>query len=114
MNWLKQRRIELKLRQEDLAAKLQLAGISVTHSAISHWESGRYRPPFEDERFQEALADILKMDVTYMLNLAGYKVKQVSHSEEAEEIAHIVDKLSPEKKSLAVRIIKELAKEEPL
>jgi transcriptional regulator with XRE-family HTH domain len=37
--FIRQRRLELRLRQADLAAKL-----CVTEEAIGHWESGRRRP----------------------------------------------------------------------
>jgi transcriptional regulator with XRE-family HTH domain len=111
MNWLRQRRKELNLKQEDLAARLQLDGLSFTHSAISHWETGRYHPPFEDEKFRQALADILRMDVSSMLRLAGYEVGLRPYSERAERAAFIVDNLPDDKQDLALRILAELAKE---
>lgn len=114
MNWLKQRREELNLSQRDLAEKLAENGFRITPGTVSHWETGRHRPPFEDKRFQQVLALLLKMKVGEMLNLAGYDVSRSNHSQEAEEAAYIIDSLSPAKKNLAVRLLKELAKDEPL
>ena len=37
--WIRQRRLELQLKQSDLAAELH-----VTDEAVGHWESGRRRP----------------------------------------------------------------------
>jgi transcriptional regulator with XRE-family HTH domain len=112
MNWLKERRKELNLKQEELAARLQVEGISATHSAISHWETGRYKPPFEDEHFRQTLANILKMDVATMLRLAGYEIQPQLHTEEAEEAAYIMDNLPPNMRDLAIRLLREFARDQ--
>ena len=38
-DWIRQRRLELRMKQADLAAALH-----VTDEAVGHWESGRRRP----------------------------------------------------------------------
>jgi transcriptional regulator with XRE-family HTH domain len=38
-DWIRQRRLELRRKQSDLAAELH-----VTDEAVGHWESGRRRP----------------------------------------------------------------------
>ena len=50
------RRKELKLSQEQLAAKLQLAGLEISQRAISRVENGlRVVPDFELKYFADAL-----------------------------------------------------------
>lgn len=109
-NWLKARRRELGLSQEELAARLQVQGIDYTAGAISHWETGRYSIPLEESEFRKALAEALKMSVTAMLIAAGYEVKQ-GYSEAAQHAAEIVDQLPPSRQSLAVSILEQLLRE---
>lgn len=51
-----ERRKELRLSQEQLAAKLQLAGLEITQNAVSRIETGlRVVPDFEIPFFADAL-----------------------------------------------------------
>ena len=53
---IRRRRKELKLSQEQLAAKLQLAGLDITPNAVSRTESGlRVVPDYEIPFFADAL-----------------------------------------------------------
>lgn len=108
MNWLKQRRNELRFTLDDLAAKLQLEGISISAGAISHWENNRHLPPLDDMDFRQALANSLKVDVSTLLKMAGYEVSQ-KHTDTGEKAAYLVDKLPPEKQKLALNILELLA-----
>lgn len=104
-NWLATRRGQLKLTQANLAAQLQLKGFSITAAAISHWETGRHKPPLEDSEFRNALAEILKMDVPMLLELAGYEVTEGERSSEAKRAAYIIDHLPPEKRAWALEVL---------
>lgn len=108
MNWLKQRRNELKLTLDDLAARLQVEGVSISSGAISHWENNRHLPPLDDMEFRQALANALKIDVSTLLKMAGYEVAQ-KHTDTGEKAAFLVDKLPPEKQRLALNILELLA-----
>jgi|SRR6185369_14132781 len=71
-DWLKERREFLRLSQEDLARRLQVAGLDVTRATVSHWETGRYNSPLESARAIRALADALEVSVTELLTAAGW------------------------------------------
>lgn len=96
-DWLKQRRDELRLTQDELAARLQLAGLDVSRSAVSHWEKGRDNPPLSDVNARRAIADALDLTVGELLLLAGYSMEdeQATPGEAARRAALIVDKLPP-------------------
>src|SRR5262245_31457520 len=106
-NWLKTKRKELHLSQEELAAKLQVKGIEVTSGDISHWKNDRYNPRLEDPVFRKALADVLRIDVKTLLLIAGYEVTEIDHSEAAKRAAFIVDQLPPDKQDLALGILEQ-------
>lgn len=107
-NWLKQNRQKLGLSQEELTARLQVAGIDVSRATVSHWENGRYNLPLESVEFRQALANILNMDIKTLLKLAGYEVESKTHSETAERVAWIVDQLPPDKQQLALKLVEQL------
>ena len=107
MNWLQQRREELKLTQEELARELQLAGVDISRSAVGSWESGQRSPQLDKTEFRQALARVLQLSEADLLLRAGFPII-TKHSDEAERAAHIVDRLSPEKRELAIRILEAL------
>jgi len=109
-NWLRQSRERLNLTQDEIAARLQLAGFDFTRGTISHWENGRHELPMHDSLFRQALAEALRLDVRTMLRLAGYEIQEVYRSEAAERVAHMIDQLPPDKQELAVRLVEQLAK----
>lgn len=108
-DWLKSRREAIELKQDELAAKLQLAGFDVSRATISHWETGRHEPPMHDSGFRQALAKALRLNVPTMLRMAGYEVTSEPHSETAEIAAHLVDQLPPDKQRLALKLLETLA-----
>lgn len=103
MKWMRDRRDSLGITQEDLAARLQLRGYDVGRGSISHWESGRYRPPMDDTLFVEALADALQLDVPTVLRMSGYAVI-ANHSDLAERLAAIADRLPEQRRRQLLRI----------
>lgn len=109
-NWLKTLREKSRLKQEDLAARLQLAGLEYARSSVSAWENGYANPPLESVEFRQALANIFNIDVKTLLKLAGYEVESKPHSDAAERAAWLIDQLPPDKQDLAVRLVEELAK----
>lgn len=109
--WIKDRRIELGLNQDELTARLQTLGIDVTRATVSHWENGRYQPPMHDAEFRKSLAIALRMSIKAMLIQAGYEVADTTHSEAAERAAYIIDHLPPDQQQLAVQILEQFMKQ---
>lgn len=98
------------MNQEDLAARLQVEGIDVTRSAVSHWENGRYQIPLDDPNVRRAIAKVLRINIRTLLKFAGYEVDNEIHSIYAEQIAAIIDQLPEEKQQLVLRLVEQLAK----
>lgn len=109
-DWLRSRRIELGLNQEELAARLQVSGFSATRASISHWEKGRHEPPLDDPNFRQSMAKALKLSVTEMLSMAGYEVSQPIQSENARRAAAIVERLPGDAQDVALDLLKTLEK----
>jgi transcriptional regulator with XRE-family HTH domain len=108
-SWITQRRHDLGISQEELATRLYNKGIDVTRATVSHWEKGRYRPPFDNPAFTEALADALDMDVRTILNRLGYKFSDGNNP--ADKAAAIVDAMPPERQKTALILLEQLLKE---
>lgn len=89
-NWLKRKREELHLSQEELANSLQLRGLDISRATISHWEMGKYAPPYDNPDFVNALAGILNMSVIEILAAAGYKLAIEGLSEKERRIVEAV------------------------
>lgn len=102
--WLRERRKELHLSQEELAARLQVRGFDLTPGAISHWENGRNIMPIEQTDFRQALAASLNLSVRELLKRAGYEVLRTARTDEAEIAAEIIDQLDSEHRKLALRL----------
>lgn len=107
MNWIRQRRQELRISQAEVARQLQLEGQTVSDAAVSHWENERYNPPIEDDDFRKALGRVLKLNEAELLMRAGYSVA-TRHTEEAERAAHIIDRLPQDKRELAIKLLEAL------
>ena len=106
-NWLRERRKRLEISQDDLAARLTVAGYEFSSKAISHWETGRHAPPLHDQSCRVALATALRMSVFELLLVAGYEVIPKSHTEDGERAAFIVDQLTLEQRELALRLLEQ-------
>ena len=109
MNWLKSRRQQIKITQEDLVTSLATHGYVYSAQTLSNWENDRHNPPLEDPQFREALAKSLKWDIADLLQAAGYEVKQ-SYSSMGERAARIVDHLPPDKQKMAIDILEAMAR----
>lgn len=109
MNWLRQRREELNLNQEEMTARLQIEGVEVTRSTLSHWETGRYNMPMHEENFRRALVTALRLSEREILKRSGYDIGQRGHSDEAERAADIIDQLPSDRKELALRVLEQFA-----
>lgn len=106
MSWLRIRRDELDISQEELAARLQVDGIEISRSGLSAWETGRNNPPLEDDHFRRALAHALRLSVNEMLVRAGYEMLiNGKQSREAEIAAAIIERMSPDKREMAIKIL---------
>lgn len=109
-NWLKKYRLDLKISQEELAARLQVMGLSVSRSAISAWETNQYHPPLEDPDSRRILAQVLHVSVPDMLAAAGYEVTEDIQTEAARVAAQIVEHLPPEGQKQALDHLRVLQK----
>jgi transcriptional regulator with XRE-family HTH domain len=110
VNWLKQRREELRLSQEALASRFQLAGLDISRAAISHWETGRDKMPLNDIKARRAIAASLDLTVAELLYLSGYNVddEDRTSSDAGRRAALIVDKLPPAAQSVALEQLRAL------
>lgn len=107
-DWIKRKREELHLSQDELAAQLQVEGYDVSRAAVSHWENGKYNPPLDNPEFVRSIARILKMSVNGVLIEAGYPIQLDDFSEAARRAADIVNQLPSTKQSLALGILEQL------
>lgn len=110
-NWIKRRREQLDINQEELAARLQLSGFAATRASISHWEVGRNQPPIDDAQFRQALANALKLSVADMLQMAGYEVAREDQTEDEIRVVSIIKQLTPARRKLAIGLLEQLLKE---
>ena len=109
MKWLRERREELDINQDELTARLQLEGVAVTRATLSHWEVGRHSPPMNDPEFRLALARSLKLSIREVLQRSGYEVIQ-THTDAGERAADIVDELPPDGRELALDLLRTIEK----
>lgn len=107
--FLRERRKQLDISQEDLAARLSRLGHETGHARISHWETGRNKPPIDQAEFRTALAIALEMDVNDMMSVLGYVITDPQRSEQARLAADIIDQLPPDRKDLALTLLRALA-----
>lgn len=108
MNWLRRRREQVGIEtQEELVTRLELEGFNITRGAVSHWETGRYNPPVDDPAFRDALSRVLKLSEPELLRMAGYQVTRGTHSQAAERAADILDRLTPDKQNLAIKVLEQ-------
>lgn len=108
MAWLKQRREELQLSQEELTKLLNDKHHLLSRSAVSAWENSRSGPSLDDKDYRNYLARALQLDVTELLRRAGYEVLPSKHTNEGERAAFIVDQLPPSKRELALKLLEAL------
>jgi len=108
-NFLKKRRKELGLTQQDLTDRLASYGYEGTHSRVGHWEKGRNLPPIGDPKFREVLALALEISVNNMLIQMGYEVTDDDRSGPALTAANLVERMTPEMQRLAIEQLKALA-----
>lgn len=106
--WLRERRKQIGiLTLEELATLIQLEGIQLSPSSLSHYENERRGIPLEDDRFRSVLAKVLKLSEPELLSLAGYKTVS-KHTEDGERAASIVDRLPPSKRTLAIKLLEQV------
>lgn len=109
-NWLKSLRSDANLSQDELAARLQLAGQDYSRSSVNSWENGYTFPPLKNPSFRQALSDALNIDVQSLLRAAGFEIDS-EHSEYATRIASIIDKLPERKQRQILHIVETFIEE---
>lgn len=108
--FLRQRRLSLGLTQSDIAKGLSQKGHDTSSARVGHWETGRNKPPLEDQRFRSVLASVLQMDINEMMSQLGYVISESERSEEAQIAANILDTLPPDARQLALDYLHVLEK----
>jgi transcriptional regulator with XRE-family HTH domain len=108
--FLKSRRFQLGITQEELARRLTSFGHETGSKRVGHWETGRNKPPLEDAGFRDALARSLEMDINTLLDELGYIVDESELSLEARRAANIVEHLPPAGRQLAIDYLQVLEK----
>lgn len=108
MKWIRERREELGLTLDDLAARLQLEGFNYTSGSVGHWERGVRQPPLGKATFVDALSNALKLPKDEIMRLSGYKLSS-DHSSAGARAAAIVDDLDDETQELALKLLEVLA-----
>jgi len=108
MSWIKNRREQLSLTQDELAARLQLEGVEASRSAVSAWETGRNKLQFDDPVIRLGFARVLRFSESELMKLEGYPTEPSSYSEQAERAAYIVDQLPDERRDLALKLLEQL------
>jgi transcriptional regulator with XRE-family HTH domain len=106
--FLRNRRKELDISQEDLANKLTQLGQHATKQRVSLWEKGRNRLPVALPEFRQALAAALQMPVNDLMEQLDFIVTNDDRSVEARLAADIVDRLPPELRPLALDMLRAL------
>lgn len=110
MRWIRQRRQELSITQEELAARLQVRGQGYTRASVANWEQGRHSPPLDDSLFVQALADALQLDVPTVLHLSGFAVTS-KHNPTSERLAAIADRLSDKHRNWLLKMAEMMLEE---
>jgi transcriptional regulator with XRE-family HTH domain len=105
--WLKLRRKEINISQDELALRLQLAGQNISRGTVSHWEIDKTPIPLKEPEFANALANALELPVMDLLQRAGF-IQSSELSLEASRAAAIVEALPPERRKAAIGILEEL------
>jgi transcriptional regulator with XRE-family HTH domain len=101
-HWFKEKRESCELTQSNVAEELTRRGHPTSPARVSHWESGRNKPPLDNPLFREALASVLTIDVNEMMSDLGFVVIETNRSKEAQLAASIVDHLPQDARQLAI------------
>ncbi|MBK9745783.1 MAG: helix-turn-helix transcriptional regulator [Chloroflexi bacterium] len=111
-HWLSVRRRELGISQDELAVRLQIAGLDFVRSTISNWERGRANPPLDDPEFRRVLANVLELTLDDLLQRGGYIVKQEEVPEDEVRLVVIYRQLSKQEKQFLLNMAVEILKKE--
>lgn len=107
--WIKQRRKEIHISQEELSERLQIRGFDVARATVSHWEMDKYLPPINDPAFAIGLADSLELGLMDMLIRAGFELR--FDDKDAVMGAEIIHRLEPRMKKTAIHLLETLLRE---
>lgn len=76
--WLKARREELRISQDELAKRMTQAGCEVARTTISYWETNAV--PISDRGVRRALASALEISGVELLRRAGFDEDEIPQS----------------------------------
>jgi transcriptional regulator with XRE-family HTH domain len=96
------RREELDLSLNDVVAKLARYNLVVSKSAVSSWNTGERQPKLMDRSVRNAIAAVLQVDVTEMMQAIGLAINDDDRSHEALYLADLADRLPEDGKELLI------------
>lgn len=108
MNWIKTRRRELGLSQEELAERLSSEGYQVSRGTVAHWEQDRYHPPLDDPTLVNALARAFNISVKQILVEVGFDLTDETISKDELILLEVFEAIPPERRTTAINILKQL------
>lgn len=110
--WLRKRRIELDMTQEDVSEILSHAlGRKILTTSVHHWENGRSRVTMLNTPEEAAvLARTLHWSVAQLLSAAGFDINvatvgEIDVPENVYEMVKLVSVASHEKRELILQLI---------
>ena len=106
-NWFRSYRDRSGLSQEELVARLQLAGIDISRGTLSNWETGRVSIPLGDRDLRWALANVFRLSVPDLLKAAGYEI-ELGGTEWSRRAAWVVDQLPEADRDFALEMLERL------
>jgi transcriptional regulator with XRE-family HTH domain len=109
-DWLRRMREKRHISQQELADRLSELGYETSYARVSHWETGRNKPPLEDSGFRHALATALEIDSNTMMIELGFVTLRDDMAPEARVGAEIIENLPAEGRELALDLLRTIQK----
>jgi len=100
--FIRNKRVELKLSLAELAQLLRKHGYAVERQTIGHWEVGRNNAPIASAQFRQALAAAFQMDLNDLIAELNLGVRDSERSPEALYVADVIDRLPEDGRELMV------------
>lgn len=108
VNWLRKRRLEMNISQDELASRLTQNGFEVSRFGVSNWETERNQLPMDDPVFRWAAAKALEYTPQQLLRHAGYEVNNDQFSENVLIAARILERLPEEAQDMVIDLLSNL------
>ncbi len=107
---IREYREKLGINQGELAERLQVAGLTVTRAAVSHWETGRYPSPLDNARDILILAEVLRINLQEILGVLVEDSTARNYSDVTRTAARLMEELPPDAQQTALEQLRSLTK----